>query len=209
MKTRSRPGRRIAVDPRLLIGVVLVAGSVAGVVAIVSTADETVQVYSARAPLAPGDRIERADLDTSSVRLAGVGSLYLLPGDVPDGGFVVTRPVNRGELIPASSVGSVSGLSLTSLVLDVKGALAASIEPGSTVDVWSSREVSSGQFGPPVVIVSGATVVRLVQAETIMAGGHSVAVEVLVPKARVARVLEAVSNSDAMSIVPADIPGRG
>jgi len=31
---------------------------------------------------------------------------------------------------------------------------------------------------------------------------------VLVPKARVARVLSAVANSDALSIVPATIPGR-
>jgi hypothetical protein len=209
MKTRSRPRRGLAVDPRLLIGLVLVAGSVAAVVAIVSTADETVQVYSARSTLTPGDRITLADLDTSNVRLAGVGSLYLLPGDIPEGGFVVTRSVDEGELIPASAVGSVSGLRLTSLVLDVNGALAASIESGSTVDVWSSKEVANGQFGAPGVIVAGATVVRLVQSETIMAGGESVAVEVLVPKARVARVLEAVSNADAMSIVPATIPGRG
>jgi hypothetical protein len=209
MKIRSRQGRGFALDPRLLIGLVLVIGSVAAVVGIVSTADETVEVYSARSPLVPGDRVELADLDTSNVRLSGVGSLYLLPGDVPDGGFVVTRAVSEGELIPASAMGSVTGLRLTSLVLDVNGALAASIEPGSTVDVWSSREVENGQFGPPGVIVSGATVVRLVQSETIVAGGESVAVEVLVPKARVARVLEAVSNMDAMSIVPADIPGRG
>lgn len=208
MKIRSRRGRGIAIDPRLLIGIVLVVGSVAGVVAIVSTADETVQVYSARSTLTPGDRVELADLNTSSVRLAGVDGLYLLPGDVREGEFVVTRPVNKGELIPASAVGSVAGLRLTSLVLEVNGSLAASIEPGSTVDVWSAREVVHGQFGPPSVIVAGATVVRLVGSDTIMAGGKSVAVEVLVPKARVARVLEAVSNSDAMSIVPGDLPGR-
>jgi hypothetical protein len=29
-----------------------------------------------------------------------------------------------------------------------------------------------------------------------------------VPKSRIARVLEAVANSDAVSIVPANIPGR-
>ncbi|WP_309615566.1 hypothetical protein [Salinibacterium sp.] len=205
-KTRARRG--FAFDPRLLIGLVLVAASVAGVVAIVSTADETVQVYSAKVALSPGDRIEAGELDTSNVRLAGAGTLYLLPGDIPDDGFVLTRSVNMGELIPASAVGSVSGLRLTSLVLEVNGALAASIEPGSLVDVWSSKEIDSGQFGAPAVIVSDATVVRLVESDTIMAGGGSIAVEVLVPRARVARVLEAVSNSDAMSIVPASIPGR-
>lgn len=208
MTIKSRARRGFAFDPRLLIGLVLVAASVAGVVAIVSTADETVQVYSAKVALSPGDRIEPSDVGTSSVRVPGADTLYLLPGDIPNDGFVLTRSVSAGELIPASAVGSVSGLRLTSLVLEVNGALAASIEPGSLVDVWSSKEVESGQFGAPAVIVSSATVVRLVESDTIMAGGGSIAVEVLVPRARVARVLEAVSNSDAMSIVPASIPGR-
>ena len=209
MATKSSARKGVALDPRLLIGLLIVGASVAGVVAIVSTADQTVQVYSAREPLSPGDRIERDDLDMASVRLSSAGALYLVPGDVPLEGFVVTRVVNEGELIPASAVGSIDSLRLTALVLAVNGSLAESIEPGSTVDVWSSREVDSGQFGPPVVIVSGATVVRLVESQTMVVGGESVGVEILVPRARVARVLEAVSNSDSMSIVPASIPGKG
>ena len=209
MTIRSRARRGFTLDPRLLIGLLLVAGSVAAVVAIVSTADETIEVYSARAPLSPGDRIESSDLNMSSVRLANAGDLYLLSGEVPDGGFVMTRSVSAGELVPASAVGSTSGLSLTALVLSVDGALAASIEAGSPVDVWSSREGETGVFGPPSVIVSGATVVRLVEEDTIVAGSQSVAVEILVPRARVARVLEALSNSDVLSVVPASIPGRG
>jgi hypothetical protein len=42
-----------------------------------------------------------------------------------------------------------------------------------------------------------------------MASGGARAVEVLVPKSKVARVLEAVADSDAISIVPASIPLRG
>ncbi|MBC7589828.1 MAG: hypothetical protein H7226_02135, partial [Salinibacterium sp.] len=145
----------------------------------------------------------------SSVRLANVDDLYLLSGVVPEDGFVVTRSVSAGELVPASAGVRTSGLRLTALVLSVDGALAASIEAGSPVDVWSSREGESGVYGPPSVIVSGATVVRLVQEDTIVAGSQSVAVEILVPRARVARVLEALSNSDVLSVVPASIPGRG
>lgn len=206
-ETGSIPARRrFAVDPRLIIGMALVAASVAGVFFVVSSADESVQVYAARDTLTPGDRVGPDDLVTRSVRLEEVGGLYLLPGDLPSGGFVVTRAVVEGELVPASAVGSVDGLLFTSVVLDVAGELAASIGSGSTVDVWAAQEVSNAVYGPPVVIVADAGVVRLVESDSIVGGGRTTAVEVLVPKAKVARVLEAIANQDAVSIVPATIP---
>jgi len=99
-----------AFDPRLAIGLLLVACSVAGVVAIVTAADTSVQVYAARDPLAPGDRITSSNLEARSVRLDVATALYLAPGDIPAAGFVVTRAVAEGELVPASAVGNVDGL---------------------------------------------------------------------------------------------------
>ena len=176
--------------------------------ALVSAADETVAVLAAGEPLAPGDRVDEGDLVTVDVRLAGATGRYLVPGDVPAEGVVLTRTVGEGELVPVDAVGSASGLRVASLVLDVAGTLAASVQPGTLVDVWASREEEGGRFGPPAVIVSGATVVRLVESDSIVSGGGSTAVEVIVPKARIARVLEAAANSDAVSIVPAGVPVR-
>jgi len=206
-----RTGKRkaFAFDPRLAIGLLLVVASVAGVVAIVSAADTSVQVYAARDPLAPGDRITSDDLEARSVRLDAAGTLYLEPGDVPGTGFVVTRSVAEGELVPASAVGSVDGLRLTSVVLTLSSPLAASVQPGSVVDIWAAEEVENGHFGPPTVIVPGATVVRLVESDSIVAADQATGIEVLVPKSKIARVLEALANDDAISVVPATIPARG
>lgn len=198
-----------SVDPRLLIGIGLVAASVAGVVGIVSATDETVAVYSARATLTPGDRVDAGDLDVRRVRLSDASTLYVVPGDVPVDGFLVTRAVDAGELLPVSAVGSTQGSRMASIVLDVGGELAASLVAGAQADVWSSAEIENGKYGPPTIIVSGATVVRLVTSDSLVTGGKTTAIEVLVPKSTVSRVLEAVANSDAMSIVPADIPGLG
>jgi len=208
---RSKPGtgrRPLAFDPRLVIGLGLVAASVAGVVALVSATDETTEVLSAAEPLSPGDRIGSDELVVVDVRLATAAGHYLVPGDVPEEGLVVSRAVGEGELVPLDAVGSADGLRLVSLVLDVGGTLAASVQPGSLVDVWAARELEGGRFGPPAVIASGATVVRLVESDSIVSGGETAAVEVLVPTSRVARVLEAAANSDAVSIVPAAIPVR-
>lgn len=195
-------------DPRLLIGLALVVASVAGVVGLVSTADTTTEVLAAREPLSPGDRVHSDDLVVVHVRLATAATHYLLPADVPAEGVVVVRPVGEGELVPVDAVGSADGLRLASLVLDVRGELAAAVQPGAVVDVWASREQQGGGFGPPAVIASGATVVRLVESQSVVSGGETTAVEVLVATSRIARVLEAAANSDAVSIVPAAIPVR-
>ena len=205
----GRPKRRFWFDPRFAIGLVLVVASVAGVFVVVSSADTSTRVYAARDALAPGDTIDAGDLVVSSVRLASVDELYLVPGDVPDDGLVVTRTVAAGELVPASAVGARAGVSLASVVITLGGQLPASVKPGSTVDLWAASEEETNLFGPPVVIVSGATVVRVIESDGLVASDNAASLELLVPRLRIARVLEAVANDDAMSIVPASIPAKG
>ena len=200
--------KRFWFDPRFAIGVLLVVASVAGVVAIVGAADTSILVLAARTPLAPGDHVDGDDLVATSVRLDGADRLYLLADELPSEGLVVTKPVAEGELVAASAVGSVLGEQQTAIVLAVNGELAASVVAGSGVDVWSARQSTSGVFEAPAVIVSAATVVRLVDREGFVVDDGSAAVEVLVPRTQIARVLEAVANDDAMSVVPASLPGK-
>jgi hypothetical protein len=199
--------RRFWFDPRFAIGLVLVVASVAGVLAIVSTSDSSDLIYATRDSLAPGDRIEEADLLAIAVNIEGGGSAqYLAPGDVPDEGLVVTRTVAAGELVPTSALGDAAGLRLASIVVSVNGQLPKSVEPGSTVDLWSSRSQEASEFGAPSVIVPSAIVVREVESEGLVASGDVTTVELLVPRLRIARVLEAIANKDALSIVPSSIP---
>src|SRR5690606_25236861 len=141
-------------------GLLLVGASVAGVVAVVSAADTSTGVYTAREPLTQGQVVSADDLVVSNVRVGGAGSLYLLEGEIPPDGLVVTRPVAEGELVPASAVGSSAGLRYASIVVALNGRLPGAVGPGSLVDLWSSREAEAGGFGPPAVLVSSATVVR-------------------------------------------------
>ena len=197
--------KRFWFDPRLAIGLVLIAASVAGVLGIVSSADASVSVLAARDDLAPGDRIDEYDLIATGARLAD-SHLYLLPGDVPDAGLVVTKAVAEGELVPASAVGSTAGTRFASVVVTVNGQLPGAVETGATVDLWAARKGELSTFGAPSVIVSGATVVRVIEAEGLVTSGEATTLEVLVPRTRIARVLEAVANADALSVVPVSLP---
>lgn len=205
--------RRITFDPRLLVGVGLVIASVAGVVAIVGAADRRVTVYAAAETIAPGDAISVGDLLARQVSLDGAAALYLTEDDLPTGGLVATAVVRRGELVPRSAVGSASGSSSTSLVLQLSGGISESVVAGAMVDIWSSAtatvdgEVGSlGAFGPPTVLSPDAIVVRVVESDGIVSAADGPSVEVLVPRFRIARLLQAIANGDALAVVPAGIP---
>ena len=195
--------RRFWFDPRLAIGLVLIAASVAGVLGIVSSADASIVVLAARDDLAPGDRIDADDLVETSARIADAG-LYL--DAVPEEGLIVTRAIGEGELVAVSAVGATAGTRLASVVVTVNGQLPAAVGAGTTVDLWAARKQESTTFGPPSVIVSGAIVVRVIEQEGLVASGDATTVEVLVPRLKIARVLEAVANADAISAVPTGLP---
>src|SRR5690606_17826190 len=104
-----RPRRRIALDLRLVIGLLLVVASVAGTTLLVGAADARIRVYAAAGALAPGDRVDGDDLVERSVALDGAEELYLHVGDIPEDGFVVAQPVAAGQLVPRHAAGSTDG----------------------------------------------------------------------------------------------------
>lgn len=208
-RTQSQArARALALDPRLTIGIVLVVASVAGVVSLVATADDSTEVYAAAATLTPGDRVTRDNLVVRSVKLNESSEFYISRGELPDEGFVATRPIGKGELIPASSLGSHAGLSLTAVVVSPQAGLAGAVSSGASVDVWASAEAGDGGYGAPGVIVSDATVVRLVEDDSLVSSAQGSAIELLVPRSRVARLLESIANGDVLSVIPSNLPAK-
>ncbi len=216
--------RRRTPDPRLLLGVVLVIGSVAGVVGIVTASDRRATVYAAAAAMTPGERIDRGDLVERSVALDGAEHLYVGRGDVPHDGFVVTQPVAAGQLLPTSAVGSRAGVGSTSLVVQLATRVSGAVVAGATVDLWAAPDPDARASGAvateasaegsaavgataPSVLVAGATVVRVLEdSGSFATDARGSAVEVLVPRSRVARVLQAIADDDALALVPAGLP---
>lgn len=195
------------IDPRLAIGGLLVVGSIAGVVGLVAASDSTIDVYVTPDAVVPGDRITASDLEIHSASIGILANRYVRPGEIPADGLIATRPIAAGELIPESAVGSTDSARLAPVVISSSGALPAALEPGVAVDLWAAREdEKTGDYATPTVLVPAAVVVRLVSADTIVAGADVTAIELLVPKADVARVLEALANEAVLSVVPTSLP---
>ncbi|AWB95866.1 hypothetical protein DCE93_09515 [Agromyces badenianii] len=209
MARRQQSGERgaLRLDPRLVIGVVLIAGSTFGVWSLVSGLDDGVEVYVARDTLTPGTRIHPDDLATESVRLGASGARYLAAGDIPADGLVVGRTVKAGELLPESAVDDADRTGLATVVVPSRGALPAGIAAGARVDVWTAQQVERGGFEPPVVLVSGAEIAGVIESEGMVSTG-GISVELLIPREKVAAMLEALAAGDAIDLVPARSTGE-
>lgn len=207
LTTRRRGGTR-TVDVRLLIGAALVLASVVGVWAVVSSSDRTVAVYAASDTIVAGDMVDVSDLTVVRVSLGESEGLYVAPGQVAEDA-VATRTVFAGELVPSDALGAPGDVSSAPVMVTVSGQLPAGVSAGREVDVWASGSAAEdGAEEPPSVLVSGATVSRVVEEEGLVAGTADVAVELAVPDGDVAVLLAATAAGDALALVPV-VAGEG
>ncbi|GAB3656515.1 hypothetical protein GCM10027596_10810 [Nocardioides korecus] len=143
--TRARrPGWR---NPRLLLGLVLVAGSVVLGARLMASADDTVGVWAVARDLPAGATVTGADLQRRQVRFpdAATADAYLSSADAVPAGATLNRPVARGELLPRSTFAREAGTDLVEVPLSVaEDDLPATVRQGSVVDVWVTPEVATG-----------------------------------------------------------------
>ncbi|SMQ60857.1 hypothetical protein [Agreia sp. VKM Ac-1783] len=204
---RVRAHRSFVFDPRFIIGLVLVVVSALGVTWLVATVDQTADVYVASSTLNTGERFTTDDLAVAHVRLGTAVDRYLEPADIPADGVVAVRPIEKGELVPRSSVGEVRAGDEAQVVVTVSGPIPSVVDRSSRVTLWSSAASDSGTtFEAPVVLVADAEVISVIEPTGIVASGSEMRVELRVPRGSVASVLEAMANGAALAIVPDDEP---
>ncbi|MFE6236449.1 hypothetical protein [Cellulosimicrobium sp. NPDC057862] len=207
-----RPGWK---DPRLLVGIVVVALSVALGSWAVSTASRTVTVYAAGAALTPGTPVTAADLRAVEVRLGTQVDRYLLVADGLPDEAVVLRTVAAGELVPASSLGAAADLAVRAVAVPVTTGLSERIVAGAAVDVWYVPEppapttgaepgsTAAGDEPPqPAMLVGGVTVAQVDEGEGTLVVGGPTTVHLLVGVDDLPAVLAAVAGDGTIALVP-------
>lgn len=150
-------------DPRLLVGLVLVAGSVLLGAQLVGGAGDTVAVWSVRRDLGSGSPVTARDLEPAQVRFAseGLAERYLPATDAPDG-MVLLRDVTAGELLPRDAIGSAGGDPLAQLPVSVdSAAVPAGLRAGEVVDVWVTPPVDGTERRQAVRVLEQVRVVAV------------------------------------------------
>jgi len=130
-------------DPRLLVGVVIIAGCVLLGAEVFAQADDTVALWSVRHDVAAGSVVTADDLVAVRVHLTGAASdRYLPAGTAPAAGSTAAHDLAAGELLPRSAVRTDTGPALVEVPLSVDADdLPASVHRGAVVDVWVTPKV--------------------------------------------------------------------
>jgi len=198
------PGWR---DPRLWIGIALVAVSVVVGARVVGGADETVSMWALRTDKAPGDVIAQGDLVATRVRFADAGDAerYFPAGAGLPATRYLVRGVGRGELLPRAGLG-VSAQGLVQVSVALPGQMVPpTVRTGSRVDLWFSPR-REGDAEKARRLVEDVVVVEAPAAEGQFSGATSDRQVVLSVPDRgddVADVLSASSSGQLMLV------GRG
>lgn len=221
----QRPGWR---DPRLLLGVVLVAASVALGSWLVSAAGRTTPVYVTHDTLVAGEALDAGRLQVRDVRLADGLDLYLSARERPTAGLVATRTIGAGEMVPLSAVAESTDLEVRPVAVPADGTLSTEVSEGSVVDLWfvpdpgatgtGYVEVAADGSDPstqdldhaPRQLAAALTVSEVSAPEGALAVGARTTVHVLVPVGDLVPVLQALSAEGSVQVVhvPGSAPRR-
>lgn len=132
----TRPGWR---DPRLWIGIAIIAACVVGGVRLLGAADDTVAVWAVKADAGAGASLSRSDLEVHRVHFAAASDLagyYRADADLPPQ-VLLARAVGSGELLPRSAVSVGAGRDIVQLPLAVDPAqVPPAVASGSVIDVY-------------------------------------------------------------------------
>jgi hypothetical protein len=188
-------------DARFLLGILLIAASVAGVWFVVSAARQTAPVYAAVHTLVPGQTIAADDVRTVEVGLGQLGEAYLTP-DSLEAGLVATRTIAEGELVPAAAVGEAAQARTTNVVVQSSVEVPAAVGAGTVVEIWQAPMLEGGDYDAPRILVADATVVSVTRDDS-MIGGGAAALELVIPRSEIAATLAAMADESALSVVPA------
>jgi hypothetical protein len=189
-------------DPRLLAGILLVLASAAGVVALVSSLDNSVAMYVAKDDISLGEKVDPSRLSVVEVRLDGTADGYATAaGGIREGSQANTL-IKAGELVPLRALAMPDAAGRKPVTIELQQSLPQAIAVGSRVDVWSgAKEASTNSYAQPELLLPGAEVSALRPLESGFGGTAGVVVEVLVDDEKLGELLNALANEARITVV--------
>jgi hypothetical protein len=199
--TAARLRRPSWKDPRLLVGILLVLVSVAGVVFLVNGADRTTEVYAARDGIAVGEQITPENVVRAKVRLGETEQHYIpVESGLPEGMVAVQR-IGKDQLVPRASLGEVDDLDRKPVAITVEGTLPSQAVAGARVDVWVAQPDAKNGFSEPKLLLPGAEIAEVAEGSSALGSTKTTVLMVLVEDGQMPALLGAQANDAKISVV--------
>jgi hypothetical protein len=179
-------------DLRLVLGVVLVLGSVLAGARLMSEAKRTYPVVAVRRDLAAGTVLSTRDVELAQVQLSGGRRAGYVSTLAEASGKQLNRPVAAGELLPAAAV--AKPVPQTTVTVPLAGGAAPDLRKGQRIELWVSTKTCSS------VVVLADVAVQAVHTDaggSFTSGTGAQDVVISVPPAQAERVITALALDEA------------
>jgi Flp pilus assembly protein CpaB len=166
-------------DPRLAVGIVLVAASVVVGARVVAAADDTVEVWSLRQDVSAGSALTADDVTVSRLHFADAADAgrYFDGDESLPADLVADHDLVAGELLARSALVEPESKAVSELPLPVtNGRYPADLATGDRVDVWVTPEDAADDRRGAEQVLDSVAVLDLDQASTSVGGGDSAVV---------------------------------
>jgi len=147
--------------------------------------------------LASGTRVLPEQLTVSRIELGPAGAGYVQPAEFR-AGMVLTRPVLRGELLPASALADNVNPLFTQLVVQPSSMPPAQVRVGNRVALWAAAANSDRGARQ---LLGRAEVTALIEPVGLFSDSWP-SVQLLIPRTSVALVLQAIATKQQIYLLP-------
>lgn len=166
----TRPGWR---DPRILVGLVIVAASILVGVKVLASADDSVGVWAVRKDLPAGTRVDPAEVHRVQIRFTSTDDAdRYLSADAPlPADSVLQRAVGAGELLPRRAIaGAETALVEVPVSVEVDE-VPATVREGSVIDIWVTPQTATtaDKLADADLVLDDVVVVRAAKPEDSLA----------------------------------------
>jgi hypothetical protein len=201
-RRHHRPGWR---DPRILVGVVIVAASVLLGVKVLAAADDTVGVWALRKDLPAGTRVDAGEVQRVQIRFDSreAADRYLSSDEPLPSGSVLRRPVGQGELLPRKALaGGDQALVEVPVSVEVDE-VPATVTEGSVVDVWVTPQTATtaDRLADATLVLDDVVVVKAPRGQDTLGPGGTRQVIVGVTADRAQKLGPALGRTSSGRVV--------
>jgi hypothetical protein len=154
------------------------------------------QYLVANSNLSSSTPLGEANVTATSMDLGEAESQYLSATEQNLGNWILTRPVNAGELIPVSAVGPVEASDCTQIVVSLGVSLAKTIKIGDNIDLWAADQSISPESIPVQVVTSGELVSKKEATDSFSQAAQSI--ELCISPAEIRSVVAALASRAAL-----------
>lgn len=193
-------------DLRLIVGVILLLGSVLVGARIVASADRTTAVWAVTSDLSAGTVLTASDLQKVQVRLVDNGAAYIATTTSPVG-RMLTRSVSAQELLPAAAVAPSSAYLTVALAVPAQR-VPASLRRGQRVNIYAAS-TDPDAANSTSLVAPAVTVLEVSGRSTgaLSVGSANLQVLISVPECQVETLLEATEGRTiSLAVLPSASP---